>query len=110
MTCLQLCVAAGANVYVSSGDQTKINRAVELGAKGGVSYKDSALRRTPSPSSGQRWLTCMHTEDWPAQLAQVMKKDGVSLLNAVIDAGGGDIMAKTSNLLKQGGRLVVFGM
>ena len=39
-----------------------------------------------------------------------MKKDGVSLLNAVIDAGGGDIMAKTSNLLKQGGRLVIFGM
>ena len=35
-------VVTGANVYVSSGSEDKINRAKELGAKGGVSYKDSA--------------------------------------------------------------------
>ena len=39
---LQLCVAKGANVYVTSGGEDKIRRAVELGAKGGVSYKASA--------------------------------------------------------------------
>ena len=41
---LQLCVAQGANVYVTSGGADKIRKAVELGAKGGVSYKDSMLR------------------------------------------------------------------
>ncbi len=38
---LQICVAQGANVYVTSGGADKIQRAVELGAKGGVSYKAS---------------------------------------------------------------------
>lgn len=36
---LQLCLARGANVYVSSGSEEKINRAVAIGAKGGVNYK-----------------------------------------------------------------------
>jgi NADPH:quinone reductase-like Zn-dependent oxidoreductase len=37
---LQLCVAKGANVYVTSGSEDKIRQAVELGAKGGANYKD----------------------------------------------------------------------
>ncbi|KAJ3113646.1 hypothetical protein HDU96_003115 [Phlyctochytrium bullatum] len=36
---LQFAVAAEANVYVTSSDQAKIDRAVKLGAKGGVNYK-----------------------------------------------------------------------
>ena len=40
---LQLCVAKGANVYVTSSSEDKILKAVELGAKGGVNYKDGAL-------------------------------------------------------------------
>lgn len=40
ITALQLCVAKGANVYVTSGDEEKIAKAVKLGAKGGVNYKD----------------------------------------------------------------------
>lgn len=38
---LQICVALGANVYVTSGSQDKIAKAVTLGAKGGVIYKNS---------------------------------------------------------------------
>lgn len=38
---IQLCVAKGANVYVTSGSEDKINKAVALGAKAGVNYKDS---------------------------------------------------------------------
>lgn len=38
---LQLCVAKGANVYVTSGDEKKVRKAIELGAKGGANYKDS---------------------------------------------------------------------
>jgi NADPH:quinone reductase-like Zn-dependent oxidoreductase len=36
---LQFGIALGANVYVTSGTQEKIDRARELGARGGVSYK-----------------------------------------------------------------------
>ncbi|KAI0823601.1 NAD-P-binding protein [Trametes gibbosa] len=86
---LQLCIARGANVYVTSGNADKIRRAVALGAKGGVSYKD---------------------DDWNKQLAQLLKQNGASALSAVIDAGGGDIMGKTSGILKPGGRVVVYGM
>lgn len=39
-----------------------------------------------------------------------MKKNGAAQLSVVVDAGGGDIMGKTSGLLKQGGRVVVYGM
>lgn len=38
---LQLCIAKGANVYVTSGSEDKIRKAIELGAKGGANYKDS---------------------------------------------------------------------
>ncbi|KAI1788391.1 NAD(P)-binding protein [Ganoderma leucocontextum] len=86
---LQLAVSAGANVYVTSGSEEKIRKAVELGASGGVSYKN---------------------KEWPDLLGALLKKDGKGLLNTVIDAGGGDILGKTSPILKTGGRVVVFGM
>ena len=44
---LQLAVAAGANVYVTSGGEDKIRKAVELGAKGGVSYKHRTCLLSP---------------------------------------------------------------
>lgn len=37
---LQFAVAVGAHVYVTSSSSEKIKRAIELGAKGGVNYKD----------------------------------------------------------------------
>ena len=43
-------------------------------------------------------------------LKQFLEKDGAYQLSTVIDAGGGDIMAKASPLLKMGGRVVVYGM
>lgn len=36
---MQLCLALGVNVYVSSGSEEKIKKAISLGAKGGVIYK-----------------------------------------------------------------------
>lgn len=38
---LQLCLALGARVYVTSGSDTKLARAVALGAAGGVNYTRS---------------------------------------------------------------------
>jgi NADPH:quinone reductase-like Zn-dependent oxidoreductase len=36
---MQICIAKGAHVYVTSGSEEKIERAVKMGAKDGVSYR-----------------------------------------------------------------------
>lgn len=41
---MQICLAKGANVYVTSGTHEKIDKAISLGAKGGANYKDSEYR------------------------------------------------------------------
>jgi len=38
---MQICLAKGANVYVTSGNGDKIQKAMSLGAKGGANYKES---------------------------------------------------------------------
>jgi NADPH:quinone reductase-like Zn-dependent oxidoreductase len=88
---MQLCLARKANVYVSSGKDEKIQKAVALGAKGGVNYKN---------------------KDWPNQLLNLLEKNhgGGSVLSSVIDSGGGDIMGQVGRLLKGGGKVVVYGM
>jgi len=91
---LQLCVAKGANVYVTSGDEEKVRKAIELGARGGANYKNS---------------------DWPTQISALLSKDakengGTETLDVVIDSGGGDIMAQIGKMLKQGGSVVCYGM
>ncbi|KAF5344395.1 hypothetical protein D9756_011350 [Leucocoprinus leucothites] len=86
---MQLCIAKGASVYVTSGSPEKIQRAVQAGAKGGVNYKD---------------------QEWPAQLASLLKKSIRSQLDVVVDSGGGDVLGKVSRVLKPGGRVVCYGM
>lgn len=71
-------VAQGCNVYVTSGDQAKIDKAVKLGAKGGVSYKE---------------------DGWEKKLQSLLPKDR-KYLDAIIDGAGGDVVAKGSRLLK----------
>ncbi|KAI6116160.1 hypothetical protein F5141DRAFT_650108 [Pisolithus sp. B1] len=90
-----ICIAKGANVYVTSGSEDKIQRAITLGARGGVIYKSM---------------------DWPTQLAKLIGQHSTSgngapvQLDSVIDSGGGDIMAQVNRILKPGGRVVVYGM
>ena len=50
---MQLCVAKGANVYVTSGTDDKISKAIALGAKGGVKYKDGAQPHLNGSSCSQ---------------------------------------------------------
>lgn len=38
---VQLSIAKGANVFVTSGSDDKIQKVLPLGVKGGVNYKDS---------------------------------------------------------------------
>ncbi|KAF7364142.1 putative zinc-type alcohol dehydrogenase-like protein YogA [Mycena sanguinolenta] len=85
---LQICVAMGASVYVTSGSQQKIDRAVKLGAKGGVLYS---------------------TASWPDELGTLLKQNRTTLAS-IIDSGGKEIMTSTSKYLKHGGRVVCYGM
>lgn len=75
---LLFAVAEGCNVYVTSGDQGKIDKAVKLGAKGGVSYKE---------------------KDWEKKL-QAMLPAERKFLDAIVDGAGGDVVSKGSRLLK----------
>jgi len=89
---LQICLSLGANVYVSSSNDEKIRKAINLGAKGGVNYK---------------------AKDWANQLQRLLQQQHGrdAELSSVIDSGGGEIMAQVSkSLLKAGGRVVVYGM
>ena len=45
---LQICLAKGAFVYVTSGSDEKIRKAVDLGAKAGVNYKSRKVSSTVS--------------------------------------------------------------
>lgn len=71
-------VAAGANVYVSSGSQEKIDKAISLGAKGGINYKE---------------------KDWDKKLKELLPKDRKKL-DAIIDGAGGDVAQKGAKLLR----------
>lgn len=87
---LQFAVARGCNVWVTSGDRRKIERATaaELGARGGVCYKDA---------------------DWDKQLGALLPAER-PYLDAVIDGAGGDVVGRTVKLLKPGGVIVSYGM
>ncbi|KAL7268398.1 hypothetical protein RUND412_008985 [Rhizina undulata] len=88
LAALQFCTAAGATVFVTSGDERKLAFAKKLGAAAGVCYKD---------------------ECWEKQIKALLPKSR-QFLDSVIDGAGGDIVTKTSGLLKQGGRIVSYGM
>lgn len=85
---LQFAVAKGCRVWVTSGDQGKIEKAVAMGAQGGVNYKEAG---------------------WEKQLGGMLPAER-PYLDAVIDGAGGEVMAKTVKLLKPGGVVVCYGM
>ncbi|KAK3940106.1 zinc-binding dehydrogenase [Diplogelasinospora grovesii] len=86
---LQFAVALGCNVFVTSSDQGKIDRAVgSMGARAGVSYK--------SP-------------DWDRQLRSILPEDR-QYLDCVVDGAGGDIVARSVRLLRSGGTIACYGM
>jgi NADPH:quinone reductase-like Zn-dependent oxidoreductase len=75
---LLFAVAQGCNVYVTSGNQEKIDKAVKLGAKGGVIYKE---------------------KDWDKKLQAMLPKDR-QYLDAIVDGAGGDVVKVGSKILK----------
>ncbi|KFY23641.1 hypothetical protein V491_02464 [Pseudogymnoascus sp. VKM F-3775] len=88
LNALQFAVGKGCNVWVTSGDEGKIGKAVALGAKGGVNYKSAA---------------------WDKELLALLPNER-KWIDAIIDGAGGDIMKRSVRLVKQGGVVVSYGM
>jgi len=80
---VQWAAAAGCKVFVTSGSPEKIDRAKQLGAAGGVNYKD---------------------EDWAEQL---QKMSGG--FDVIIDSTLGEGFVKLPDICNPGGRIVIFG-
>lgn len=80
---LQIASALGAYVYVTSSSDEKINKAMKLGATGGVNYRQ---------------------DDWIKQLSTV--SGGADL---AIDSIGGDTLKELIHLAKPGSKIVSFG-
>lgn len=80
---LQLAVASGAEVIVTSSSPAKIQRACDLGAKAGYDYRN---------------------KDWANQLAS-----DHGPCDLIVDGAGGNGYAQLIDALKPGGRLVNYG-
>ncbi|SHJ82213.1 D-arabinose 1-dehydrogenase, Zn-dependent alcohol dehydrogenase family [Hymenobacter daecheongensis DSM 21074] len=81
---LQMAVAAGAEVWVTSGSPEKITRAVALGARGGVSYKD---------------------ENWPADLV----RQAGGAFDVLVDSAAGPGFGALLDAAAPGGRIMFYG-
>ena len=80
---LQFAVALGASVYVSSGSEAKLAKALTLGAAGGVNYKDAG---------------------WVGSLRQM-----AGGFDAIIDGAAGSSVNDLLDLAVPGGRIVFYG-
>ena len=80
---LQFSVATGAEVYVTSSSENKIARAQEMGALGGVNYKDP---------------------NWSRDL-----KSQAGGFDVIIDSAGGTGFSSLVKLCNQGARIAFFG-
>jgi NADPH:quinone reductase-like Zn-dependent oxidoreductase len=80
---LQMATAMDCKVWVTSGDEQKIARATELGAAGGVNYRD---------------------EHWPKQL-----KELAGAFDVILDGAGGKGFASLLDLAAPGARIAIYG-
>lgn len=79
----QFALAAGAEVWVTSGSAEKLQRAKKLGIAGGVNYKDA---------------------DWQKQLSALAVD-----FDVILDSAGGEAFAHLVRLCRPGGSIVVYG-
>jgi zinc-binding alcohol dehydrogenase/oxidoreductase len=83
--CVQFANALGADVYVTSSQQTKIDWSVKhLGAKGGANYKE---------------------DGWDAKL----RREAKGFFDLIVDGAAGDNFEKLQKILRPGGRIVSYG-
>lgn len=79
----QFAIAIGADVYVTSGSEEKIEKAIALGAKGGMSYNDPDAMKTLQIATGG--------------------------FDVVIDSAGGNGFNQLLKLCRKGARVGVYG-
>jgi NADPH:quinone reductase-like Zn-dependent oxidoreductase len=79
---LQFALAAGAEVYVTSGSADKITKAKLLGARDGFNYKEEWVEKAKRATGG---------------------------FDAIIDSASGNGFSKLINVAAPGGRIVFFG-
>ncbi len=87
---LQFAIAVGAKVFVTTGSAEKIQRAIALGALGGVNYKQESWAHDLQILSGRR-------------------ADSSSGFDVVIDGAVGTGFGKLLDIASPGGRIVVYG-
>ncbi len=80
---MQFAVAAGAQVYVTSGSEEKIARAVAMGAKAGANYKEEGWHKAMVKHYGE--------------------------MDVIIDSAGGNGFPALVDLLAPGGRIAFYG-
>ncbi len=85
---LQYAVASDAEVWVTSGSDDKIQKAIDLGAKGGVNYKNA---------------------DWLKTLMAETGGGRNGYFDVIIDSAGGPGFAKLTDAAAFGGRIAIFG-
>ncbi len=80
---VQFAIALGCNVYVTSGSDDKIAKAISWGAKGGANYKN---------------------EGWDKELKNISGG-----FDAIVDSSGGDTFSKLVDMCKPAGRIAMYG-
>jgi putative PIG3 family NAD(P)H quinone oxidoreductase len=83
---IQLCSAIGARVIITAGSESKVTRALDMGAFAGINYKQ---------------------EDFAGRVMDITRGDGVDI---VFDWIGAPYLLKHLDLLKTRGRLVIIGL
>jgi NADPH:quinone reductase-like Zn-dependent oxidoreductase len=83
---MQMAAAAGGRIYVTSSDDTKIQKAIKLGEENGANYRQ---------------------EDWPVSLRNLTGGKGFDL---IIDSAGGSGFQQLIDLVTPGGKIVIFGV
>ena len=86
---LQFALAAGAQVWVTSGSDEKLEKAKKLGAVDGANYG---------------------AENWPKTLATRVNPDGkLPSFDVIVDSAGGEGFRDLIELAAPGGRIALFG-
>jgi zinc-binding alcohol dehydrogenase/oxidoreductase len=85
---IQFAIAAGAEVWVTSGSDEKIQSAIQLGAKGGINYKNPT---------------------WYRDLLVKARGPKTGYFNVIIDSAGGPGFARLIDIAAPGCRICFYG-
>eukprot|EP00127_Corallochytrium_limacisporum_P002047 Clim_evm35s99 gene=Clim_evmTU35s99 len=97
---VQLVIALGAEVWVTSSSEEKIRRAVAMGAKGGTNYRKAAAsaKNTRGGASGALAVAIGRESGWGGEF------------DCVIDGSAGEGLNAYVRLVRVGGKIVSYGV